>query len=80
MSRPACLIALEAALPLETRINVLPEILEIEVTLNRKNKVLETVQKSLEDIRLNLTYLGFDLEATRRERDQYKAELEKLRG
>ena len=71
---------LEELLPHDVMLRVLPELLEIEATLERKNNILKLVQENLEDIRLNLKYIQFDLDSTRRERDQYKTELEKYRG
>lgn len=46
-------------------------------SLNRKRRILELVQGALGQLRLDMKYLLFDLEATRRERDEYKAQLEK---
>jgi len=46
------------------------------VCLKRKRNILGLVQHALVQIRLDLKYLLFDLEATRRERDEYKRQLE----
>ncbi len=40
-------------------------------TLQRKRRILQLVQDALSQIRLDMKYLMFDLEATRRERDEY---------
>jgi hypothetical protein len=45
-------------------------------SLNRKRRILSLVQDALAQLRLDLKYLLFDLEATRRERDEYKQRLE----
>ncbi len=44
----------------------------------RRQKVLGYIQKSLSQMSLDLKYMVFDLEATRRERDEYKRRLEEL--
>lgn len=45
--------------------------------LHRKRHILGLVQDALSQLRLDIKYLIFDLEATRRERDEYKEQLEK---
>ncbi|MFO0264796.1 MAG: transcriptional regulator, partial [Planctomycetota bacterium] len=42
----------------------------------RRRKILDLIQEALSQLRLDLKYLMFDLEATRRERDLYKSNLE----
>jgi uncharacterized coiled-coil DUF342 family protein len=42
----------------------------------RRRRILSLVQDALSQLRLDMKYLMFDLEATRRERDEYKAQLE----
>jgi hypothetical protein len=42
----------------------------------RRRRILNLVQEALSQLRLDMKYLIFDLEATRRERDQYKAMIE----
>ena len=39
-------------------------------------KLKETMSKELIDITTNVNYMQFDLEATRRERDEYKSRIE----
>jgi len=46
-------------------------------SLNRKKRILTLVQEALTQLRLDIKYLLFDLESTRRERDEYKAQLGK---
>ncbi len=42
----------------------------------RRRRIYTLVQEALSQLRLDMKYLMFDLEATRRERDQYKSESE----
>lgn len=42
----------------------------------RRRKILDLIQEALSQLRLDMKYLMFDLEATRRERDTYKSNLE----
>lgn len=42
----------------------------------RRRRILALVQDALGQLRLDMKYLVFDLEATRRERDAYKQQLE----
>jgi hypothetical protein len=42
----------------------------------RRRRILNLVQDALSQLRLDMKYLMFDLEATRRERDEYLAKLE----
>lgn len=48
----------------------------VEETRRRRN-ILTLVQESLGQLRLDMKYLMFDLEATRRERDEYREKLER---
>ena len=41
----------------------------------RRRRILNLVQDALGQLRLDMKYLMFDLEATRRERDEFKARL-----
>ncbi|GIX02885.1 MAG: transcriptional regulator [Thermogutta sp.] len=45
----------------------------------RRRQILSLVQDALAELRLDMKYLLFDLEATRRERDEYKRQLDELR-
>lgn len=38
----------------------------------RRRRILDLIQEALSQLRLDMKYLVFDLEATRRERDAYK--------
>ncbi len=42
----------------------------------RRRRILSLVQDALSQLRLDMKYLMFDLEATRRERDEYRSRLE----
>ncbi|MEI6538851.1 MAG: transcriptional regulator [Planctomycetota bacterium] len=42
----------------------------------RRRRILNLVQESLSQLRLDVKYLMFDLETTRRERDQLQSQLE----
>jgi hypothetical protein len=65
-----------ADLPSEYRQKIEPVLqLTVEST-NRRRRILSLVQEALGQLRLDMKYLMFDLEATRRERDTYKEELE----
>lgn len=44
----------------------------------RRRRILQLVQEALSQLRLDMKYLMFDLEATRRERDSYRQSLEDL--
>jgi len=43
---------------------------------SRRRRILNLVQEALGQLRLDMKYLMFDLDATRRERDLYKKALE----
>jgi hypothetical protein len=42
----------------------------------RRRRILHLVQDALSQLRLDMKYLAFDLEATRRERDAFRRQLE----
>jgi hypothetical protein len=41
----------------------------------RRRRILSLVQDALSQLRLDMKYLAFDLEATRRERDEFQRKL-----
>lgn len=47
---------------------------------DRRTKILRIVQEGVQQIRLDVKYLQFDLQATKQERDQLKQEVDRLRG
>jgi hypothetical protein len=70
------LTAAVADLPNEHRARVESSLrLAVEST-KRRRRILSLVQEALGQLRLDMKYLMFDLEATRRERDAYKEALE----
>ena len=45
-------------------------------SIQRRRRILNLVQEALSQLRLDVKYLMFDLETTRRERDQLQSQLE----
>ncbi len=64
------------ALPPRYRDAVAPALARVVECSTRRRRILNLVQEALSQLRLDMKYLIFDLEATRRERDQYKEMLE----
>jgi hypothetical protein len=56
-------------LPCEHRHTLEPALQRLARTSWRRRRILTTIQESLSQLRLDMKYLMFDLEATRRERD-----------
>jgi len=72
-------------LDLADAINLLPEtyrqkiepfIFRVIESTRRRRRILTLVQDALSQLRLDMKYLAFDLEATRRERDDYRRKLD----
>ena len=63
-------------LPLETRTKVDPIVTRVLESTKRRRRILSLVQDALSQLRLDMKYLMFDLEATRRERDDYRRQAE----
>ena len=61
-----------AALPAEQRSLVEPLMFRVVDSTRRRRRILNLVQEALSQLRLDMKYLVFDLEATRRERDALK--------
>jgi hypothetical protein len=57
------------ALPLEHRQTIEPLLCRVIDSTRRRRRILHLVQDALSQLRLDMKYLVFDLEATRRERD-----------
>jgi hypothetical protein len=72
----ADLAALIGALPTEYRQRIDPVYQRVVETTRRRQRILALVQEALSQLRLDMKYLLFDLEATRRERNRYKESLE----
>jgi hypothetical protein len=64
-----------ALLPIEHRLKVEPLVNRVVDNAKRRRRILSLVQDALGQLRLDMKYLTFDLEATRRERDQYRQKL-----
>ncbi len=60
-------------LPVEQRMAIEPVFARVVESTRRRRRILNLVQDALSQLRLDMKYLMFDLEATRRERDAYKA-------
>lgn len=62
---------------LKTKLTIaLNELAVLKEKTSRRDRILDMVQQALSQLRLDMKYLLFDLEATRRERDHYKNKLE----
>jgi len=76
---PADLVELAEAisqLPTEQRAAIDPVMVRVMQGARRRRRILSLVQDALSQLRLDMKYLMFDLEATRRERDEYRERLE----
>jgi hypothetical protein len=72
---PHDLIELKAAietLSVDLRYKIEPILSRVIDSTKRRRKIMNLVQDALSQLRLDMKYLLFDLEATRRERDEYK--------
>jgi hypothetical protein len=65
-----------AALPAEYRQSLDPLFAQVTESARRRRRILNLVQDALSQLRLDMKYLMFDLEATRRERDEYRRKVE----
>jgi hypothetical protein len=65
-------------LPEEYRTKLNPAVTRVQESVRRRRRILGLVQEALSQLRLDMKYLMFDLEATRRERDALKAELDRI--
>lgn len=68
----AQLKTLVGELPAELRQKFDPVMVRVMESTKRRRRILSLVQDSLGQLRLDMKYLLFDLEATRRERDDYR--------
>jgi hypothetical protein len=69
------LAAILGALPTEQRNRIEPILARVIDSTKRRRRILSLVQDALSQLRLDMKYLVFDLEATRRERDEYRERL-----
>ncbi|MAT70582.1 MAG: transcriptional regulator [Planctomycetaceae bacterium] len=65
-----------ASLPEPYAAQLSPLVDAVVESTKRRRRILTLVQDALSQLRLDMKYLMFDLEATRRERDEYRAQLE----
>ncbi len=74
---------------LQQRVGEVPEQYRVELErcvqrvvefTQRRRRILNLVQEALGQLRLDMKYLMFDLDATRRERDLYKKTLDEQTG
>ncbi|MBI3463774.1 MAG: transcriptional regulator [Planctomycetes bacterium] len=63
-------------LPPEHRHKLDPLFGRVLASTVRRRRILNLVQEALGQLRLDMKYLMFDLEATRRERDAYRRQVE----
>jgi chromosome segregation ATPase len=66
-----------ATLSPETQALLYEPLKKLNSKLNQKHRVIGLIQSAIQQLRLDVKYLIFDLEATRRERDEYKQQLGK---
>ena len=64
------------SLPDEYAEQVAPLVDAVIESTKRRRRILSLVQDALSQLRLDMKYLMFDLEATRRERDDYRFKLD----
>jgi hypothetical protein len=70
------LFAVIHRLPGEIQAAIEPALDRVVENTRRRRRILTLVQEALSQLRLDMKYLVFDLEATRRERDEYRRQLE----
>lgn len=63
------------SLPPPRATELAPLLERVTESTRRRRRILGLVQDALSQLRLDMKYLMFDLEATRRERDEYRAKL-----
>ncbi len=62
------------ALPEPHRVGIDQLYQRVAENTRRRRRILKLVQEALGQLRLDMKYLVFDLEATRRERDEYRGQ------
>jgi len=70
------LMAAVQVLPRDSREAIQATLDRVVDSTRRRRRILTLVQDALSQLRLDMKYLVFDLEATRRERDDYRRQLE----
>lgn len=66
------------ALPEQYSRDLIPVLERVVESTKRRRRILNMVQDALSQLRLDMKYLMFDVEATRRERDEYQARLQEF--
>jgi hypothetical protein len=66
------------ALPQPIAAELAPMLERVTESTRRRRRILNLVQDALSQLRLDMKYLMFDLEATRRERDELQAKLNEI--
>lgn len=70
------LITAVRALPEEYRVQLEQPMNRVVEYTRRRRRILNLIQEALSQLRMDMKYLMFDLEATRRERDAFKNALD----
>ena len=70
------LISAVEALPQKYRTELEKPLNRVVEYTRRRRRILNLIQEALSQLRMDMKYMMFDLEATRRERDEYKNTLE----
>jgi hypothetical protein len=70
------LVSAVAQLPENDRQSLDKALSRVVESTKRRRRILTLVQDALGQLRLDMKYLMFDLEATRRERDEYRRQAE----
>jgi hypothetical protein len=65
-----------AALPEEHYRELEQSYVQVVDCVRRRRRILELVQEALSQLRLDIKYLMFDLDVTRKERDELRAQLD----
>ena len=65
-----------STLPEQHAVQLAPLVDSVVESTKRRRRILTLVQEALSQLRLDMKYLMFDLEATRRERDEYRCKLD----
>ncbi|NOY40467.1 MAG: transcriptional regulator [Planctomycetes bacterium] len=67
-----------STIPDQYAVQVAPLLDAVIESTKRRRRILSLVQDALSQLRLDMKYLMFDLEATRREREEYRLKLEEF--
>lgn len=70
------LITKVSELPQKHQKQLKPSLDRVVEYTRRRRRILNLIQEALSQLRLDMKYLMFDLESTRRERDEYKNSLD----